>query len=77
MDKVQLAKDIVKSIGGKGNVNTFDHCSTRLRFEIKDDKKVNYSELKKQQDIIGVINKENQLQLVIGNNVGVIFKECR
>ncbi|SFL74190.1 beta-glucoside-specific PTS transporter subunit IIABC [Halanaerobium salsuginis] len=77
MDKVQLAKDIVKSIGGKGNVNTFDHCSTRLRFEIKDDKKVNYSELKKQQDIIGVINKENQLQLVIGNNVGVIFKEVQ
>ena len=34
----QLAKDIVKNVGGKENIISVQHCATRLRFQLKDDK---------------------------------------
>lgn len=32
----ELAKDIVKNVGGKENVVGLVHCITRLRFTLKD-----------------------------------------
>ncbi len=36
----QLAKTIIKDVGGKDNVNSVVHCATRLRFKLKDEKKL-------------------------------------
>ena len=33
-----LAKDIVKNVGGKENVAGLVHCITRLRFTLKDER---------------------------------------
>ncbi|MEJ7274252.1 PTS transporter subunit EIIB, partial [Staphylococcus epidermidis] len=33
-------QDIVKTIGGKENIDTATHCVTRLRLVLKDDNKV-------------------------------------
>ena len=33
----ELAKNIVKNIGGKENVISLTHCITRLRFKLKDE----------------------------------------
>ena len=35
----KLAKDIIKNVGGKENVNSLTHCVTRLRFKLKDESK--------------------------------------
>ncbi|MPM60932.1 PTS system beta-glucoside-specific EIIBCA component [bioreactor metagenome] len=43
----QLAKDIVKNVGGKENINSLTHCITRLRFKLKDESKANDEVLKK------------------------------
>ena len=37
----QLAKDIIKNVGGKENVLSLTHCVTRLRFQLKDEGKAN------------------------------------
>lgn len=43
----KLVNDIIKNVGGKENVNTLTHCITRLRFQLKDEKKANDEVLKK------------------------------
>ena len=35
----ELAKEIVKNVGGKENVSSLTHCITRLRFKLKDEGK--------------------------------------
>lgn len=41
-----LAKTIIKDVGGKDNVISVVHCTTRLRFKLKDEKKANDDALK-------------------------------
>ena len=41
-----LAKDIVKNVGGKENVAGLVHCITRLRFTLKDESRANDEILK-------------------------------
>ena len=35
----QLAKDILKNVGGRENISSVVHCVTRLRFQLKDEGK--------------------------------------
>lgn len=42
----QLVSMIIEKIGGKENVNSVVHCTTRLRFKLKDEKKQIQSFLK-------------------------------
>ena len=42
----QLAKTIIKDVGGRDNVNSVVHCATRLRFKLKDEKKADDDALK-------------------------------
>lgn len=43
----QLVSMIIEKIGGKENVNSVVHCTTRLRFKLKDEKKQIQSFLKR------------------------------
>lgn len=36
----QLAQAILETIGGKENISNMTHCMTRLRFNLKDQSKV-------------------------------------
>lgn len=36
MTNKQLAEEILQKVGGKKNINSYSHCSTRLRFDLKD-----------------------------------------
>lgn len=40
-----LAKEIVRYIGGVENVNTLIHCATRLRFKVKNTQNVDKKKL--------------------------------
>lgn len=40
MDYSQDAKQIVKAVGGKENIQSVAHCATRLRFVLNDEAKV-------------------------------------
>ena len=40
------AKEVLRLVGGDGNVSHFEHCSTRLRFTVVDPSKVKKDALK-------------------------------
>lgn len=46
MNNLDLAKNIVDSLGGKDNIKKIFNCMTRMRSEIKDSSKVNEEKLK-------------------------------
>lgn len=75
MNYQDLATIIVENIGGKENIKSLTHCATRLRFVLKDDKKPSEKVLKNTTGIMGVVNKGGQYQVIIGSDVGNVYKE--
>lgn len=71
----QLAKDIIKNVGGKENVLSLTHCVTRLRFQLKDEGKANTDVLKNMDGVVTVMQTAGQYQVVIGNHVPDVFKD--
>lgn len=71
----QLAKDIIKNVGGKENVLSLTHCVTRLRFQLKDEGKANTDVLKNMDRVVTVMQTAGQYQVVIGNHVPDVFKD--
>ena len=70
-----LVKDIIKNVGGKGNINSLSHCVTRLRFVLNDESKANDDVLKNMDGVVTVIKSAGQYQVVIGNHVRDVYKE--
>ena len=71
----QLAKDIIKNVGGKENVNSLTHCVTRLRFKLKDESKANTDILKNMDGVVTVVKSGGQYQVVIGNHVPDVYAD--
>ncbi|HGF7935035.1 hypothetical protein A5806_000256 [Enterococcus faecium] len=71
--KQEVAKEIVKDVGGAENVNNAWHCMTRLRFDLRDEKKVDYQALEKIPQVVGTKYQSDQLQVVIGTDVADYF----
>lgn len=70
-----LASSIVTLVGGKENVNNLIHCQTRLRFDLKDETKVDTEKLKQLDGVAGVINSGGQFQVVIGTHISEVYDE--
>src|SRR5699024_10427053 len=70
----ELAKEIIKHVGGEENVNSVVHCITRLRFKLKDESKANTEVLKETDGIVTVTQSGGQYQVVIGNHVPDVYK---
>lgn len=68
-----LAKTIIQDVGGKDNINSVVHCATRLRFKLKDEKKVNDDALKDTDGVVTVVKAGGQYQVVIGNEVADVY----
>ncbi|MDZ7543419.1 PTS beta-glucoside transporter subunit IIABC, partial [Clostridium perfringens] len=51
----QLAKDIIKNVGGKENIKSLTHCITRLRFQLDDESKANDAVLKNMDGIVTIL----------------------
>ncbi len=71
----ELAKKIVKNVGGKENVLGLVHCITRLRFTLKDEKKAKDDVLKAMEGVVTVMKSGGQYQVVIGNHVPEVFED--
>lgn len=75
MDYKKLASMILEKVGGEKNVISVGHCATRLRFNLKDDKKADTEFLQNLKGVVGVVNKGGQYQVVIGSDVRSVYKE--
>lgn len=71
----ELAREIVKNVGGKENINSLTHCITRLRFQLKDESIANDDLLKKMDGVVTVMKSGGQYQVVIGNHVPKVYEE--
>ncbi|MFZ4864558.1 beta-glucoside-specific PTS transporter subunit IIABC [Enterococcus casseliflavus] len=74
MNVKETATAIVKLIGGKENIAHLEHCSTRLRFTLKDNSLVQKDALEKVDGVIGV-RQNVQCQVIIGNDVVEVYDE--
>lgn len=70
----ELARDIIKNVGGEANVTGLRHCITRLRFNLKDESKANTDYLKKRDGVVTVVQSGGQYQVVIGNEVNNVYE---
>lgn len=68
-DYKNLAKEILRQIGGKENIEEMFHCVTRLRFYLKDPSLVNLDSIKNISGVIGAQYATDQLQIIVGNDV--------
>ena len=68
-----LAKEIVRYIGGVENVNALIHCATRLRFKVKNTQNVDKKNLEQLEGVITVLDSGGQIQVVIGQHVADVY----
>ncbi|GAA0424159.1 MULTISPECIES: PTS transporter subunit EIIC [Virgibacillus] len=61
----KLIDQIVKRIGGEGNIQAATNCMTRLRIRMKDEDKVEVESLKELEGVMGVVQAET-LQIIVG-----------
>jgi PTS system trehalose-specific IIC component len=59
-------EDIVRSVGGKENIEVATHCVTRLRFSLYDESKVDSEALDRNELVKGQFSSQGQFQIVIG-----------
>lgn len=68
---------ILENIGGVANVKSVSHCMTRLRFLLKDKKKVDINKLSSSDEIMTVQFVNEQLQIVVGTHVEEVYNVLR
>ncbi|MBW6411608.1 beta-glucoside-specific PTS transporter subunit IIABC [Clostridium weizhouense] len=71
----QLAKEIIKNVGGKENIQSLTHCVTRLRFNLEDETKAKDDVIKNMDGVVTVLKSAGQYQVVIGNHVSKVYED--
>lgn len=76
MDDKKIAEEILISLGGKDNIEAAAHCATRLRIVLKDNAKLNKTELEKTDGVKGYFETGGQHQIILGSGlVQKVYKE--
>ena len=76
MDSRKVASELIELSGGTSNITNVTHCSTRLRFIIKDKSAVDVEIIKKCEGVLGVVFTTDELQMVFGKNVIPVYTEA-
>ena len=75
IDAAETAKTLVELVGGADNVNSIQHCMTRLRFTLKNQSLANVDEIKKVRGVMGVVVAGGQTQVVLGENLLPVYEQ--
>jgi PTS system beta-glucosides-specific IIC component len=75
MNNRELAKEILKLVGGEKNITHLTNCVTRLRFQLKDEKKVNVTQLNQLDGVLGTQFQGGQFQVILGGKVVNVASE--
>ena len=72
----KTAAEIVKSVGGPGNIAGLSHCATRLRFQLRDASGIKQSEIEAVSGVMGAVPQAgNRYQVVIGGAVQTVYND--
>ncbi|WNJ95886.1 glucose PTS transporter subunit IIA [Vibrio ruber] len=71
----ELASQILIFVGGANNIKSVVHCTTRLRFVLKNEEKVADEKLLELPDIVAVMKNFGQYHIVIGGHVVQVYHE--
>ncbi|MEG1520141.1 MAG: PTS glucose/sucrose transporter subunit IIB [Clostridia bacterium] len=75
LDYAQMAKVILKGVGGKDNIEEADFCSTRIRFDLHDTSVVDEKSIKA-CGCPGIMRfGKGSVQVIVGTYVQAVFDE--
>ena len=66
MTNQEIAKNLIKLVGGKDNIKSVTNCMTRCRLELFDYSKAEIEKIKKAEGTLGVVEAKGQLQVIYG-----------
>ena len=67
---------ILEAVGGPGNIVSFTHCATRLRFELHDASVIDKATVEKIPGVMGAVPQGgDRYQIVIGGAVASVYDE--
>ena len=69
MNMKQIATQVLQNIGGKENIIRATHCATRLRLVLKDETKINASEIENIDEVKGAFATTEQYQIIFGTGI--------
>ena len=72
---VNEAKELLKCIGGKENIENVSHCVTRMRFVLHDPNKANIKAIENIPCTKGTFTQSGQFQVIIGNEVQLFYND--
>ena len=76
MTKYQkMAKSILCALGGKKNILQVSHCITRLRFILRGQSIPDKEKMLSIPGVLSVVQQGGQLQVVIGSEVNLVYKQ--
>lgn len=61
-----MIQQIADYLGGKANITHVTHCMTRLRVSVAEPQQIDYLKLKSLNGVLGVINADDQIQIILG-----------
>ncbi|MCQ4213626.1 glucose PTS transporter subunit IIA [Streptomyces longispororuber] len=71
-----LAEEILRGVGGPGNIESLTHCATRLRFQLHDGAKVDQAALDALDGVMGTVPQSgDRFQIVIGGAVSGVYSK--
>ncbi|MFZ3389321.1 PTS transporter subunit EIIC [Buttiauxella gaviniae] len=71
----EMSRLALEYLGEVENINHVTHCATRLRIDVIRKSLVNVEALKKLPQCAGIVDKQNQIQIIIGPNVNDAYND--
>lgn len=69
----EWASKIIELVGGTDNLTNITHCATRLRLNVKDESAVDAEKLGKLEGVLGLENRNGQVQVIVGQIVEDLY----
>lgn len=70
----ELAERIIDKVGGRDNIAGLTHCTTKLRFRLKDDSKADTKALKTMNGVVTVLPDSMSYQVVVGFHAPEVYQ---
>ena len=71
----KMSQQVLEKVGGLSNITFVERCATRLRIHYASKSKVDVEAIKDIENVVGVVAKTGQVQIIIGPEVNDAFND--